>query len=83
MRSGDREEGAKLSLELREGAPVSAYRVVIATGLANQEYRPAPFLGLPRELVSHSCEHEDLAGFAGKRVAVVGVARAAANWRRC
>ena len=45
---------------------------MIATGLANQEHRPAPFLGLPRELVSHSCEHEDFARFAGKRVAVVG-----------
>ncbi len=65
-------KGRNFRLSFVDGAPVSAYRVVIATGLANQEHRPAPFLGLPRELVSHSCEHEDFARFAGKRVAVVG-----------
>ncbi len=59
-------------MSFAQGAPITAYRVVIATGLANQEYRPAPFLGLPSELVSHSCEHDDLAAFAGKRIAVVG-----------
>ena len=65
-------KGRNFRLSFVDDAPVSAYRVVIATGLANQEHRPAPFLGLPRELVSHSCEHEDFAPFAGKRVAVVG-----------
>ena len=65
-------KGRNFRLSFAQGAPITAYRVVIATGLANQEYRPAPFLGLPRELVSHSCEHDDLAAFAGKRVAVVG-----------
>jgi cation diffusion facilitator CzcD-associated flavoprotein CzcO len=65
-------KGRNFRLSFVDGAPVSAYRVVIATGLANQEHRPASFLGLPRELVSHSCEHEDFAPFAGKRVAVVG-----------
>jgi len=69
---GIEKKGRNFRLRFAEGAPVSAYRVVIATGLANQEHRPASFLGLPRELVSHSCEHEDLAPFAGKRVAVVG-----------
>jgi cation diffusion facilitator CzcD-associated flavoprotein CzcO len=65
-------KGRNFRLSFAQAAPITAHRVVIATGLANQEYRPAPFLGLPRELVSHSCEHADLAAFAGKRVAVVG-----------
>ena len=65
-------KGRYFRLSFAQGAPITAYRVVIATGLANQEYRPAPFLGLPSELVSHSCEHDDLAAFAGKRIAVVG-----------
>ena len=65
-------KGRNFRLGFAEGETVWAYRVVIATGLANQEHRPASFVGLPRELVSHSCEHEDLAPFSGKRVAVVG-----------
>ena len=65
-------KGRNFRLSFVDGAPVFAYRVVIATGLANQERRPAAFAGLPRELVSHSCEHADFAPFAGKRVAVVG-----------
>ncbi len=65
-------KGRNFRLSFVDGAPVSAYRVVIATGLANQEHRPASFLGLPGDLVSHSCEHEDFAPFAGKRIAVVG-----------
>jgi FAD-dependent urate hydroxylase len=64
--------GRNFRLSFADSAAVSAYRVVIATGLANQEHRPASFQGLPRELVSHSCEHEDFAPLAGKRVAVVG-----------
>ena len=60
-------------LSFADGASVRAHRVVIATGLANQEFRPPSFRSLPRERVSHGCEHEDFAAFAGKRVAVVGV----------
>jgi len=32
----------------------------------------ALFDGLPRELVSHSCEHTDSQRYRGKRVAVIG-----------
>ncbi len=52
-------------------------RVVIATGLASQEYRPEEFDGLPRDLVSHVVEHADLGKFRGKRVGVVGRGRSA------
>ena len=59
-------------LTFLDEAPVIAHRVVIATGLANQDFRPASFLGLPRGLVSHGYEHDDFAPFVGKRVAVIG-----------
>ncbi len=65
-------KGRNFRLSFVDGPPVFAYRVVIATGLANQEHRPASFLGLPSRLLSHSCEHADFAAFAGKRIAVVG-----------
>jgi cation diffusion facilitator CzcD-associated flavoprotein CzcO len=51
---------------------MGADRVVVATGLRNQEYRPLPFRDLPGTLVSHSSEHSDFAPFRGKRVAVIG-----------
>lgn len=54
------------------GEAVYARRVVVATGLANQDFRPAQFLGLPSDLVSHTSDHADFAPFCGRRVAVIG-----------
>lgn len=59
-------------LELADGDSLSADRVIVATGLLNQEYRPPLFQELPRALVSHTSEHADLSAFRGKRVAVIG-----------
>jgi cation diffusion facilitator CzcD-associated flavoprotein CzcO len=59
-------------LELVDGEIFASGRVVIATGLANQDYRPQAFHGLPAALVSHTCEHADFAPFRGRHVAVVG-----------
>ncbi len=59
-------------LLLEDGETLQARRVVIAMGLANQDFRPAEFEGLPAELVSHACEHADLGVFRGRRVAVIG-----------
>jgi thioredoxin reductase len=64
------ERGFRLSLE--DGDTLIARRVVMATGLRGHEYRPAEFAGLPRALVSHSCEHTDSTRYRGKHVAVVG-----------
>ena len=59
-------------LTLADGGTLQARRVVVAMGLANQEYRPPEFEGLPDHLVSHTADHADLARFAGKRIAVIG-----------
>ena len=59
-------------LWLDDGAHLTAQRVVVAVGLAKQEFRPAAFEGLPREYASSVCEHVDLTVFRGQRVAVVG-----------
>jgi cation diffusion facilitator CzcD-associated flavoprotein CzcO len=64
--------GHGFRLTLDDGETVTASRVVIATGLRNQDYRPGVFAGLPEELVSHACQHEDLGIFRGKHVAVIG-----------
>ncbi len=59
-------------LKLNDDDVVSADRVVVATGLRNQEYRPPVFGEFPPSFVSHASEHTDLSVFRGKRVAVIG-----------
>jgi cation diffusion facilitator CzcD-associated flavoprotein CzcO len=58
--------------ETVDGACVYAPRVVVATGLARQAFRPDAFADLPAEFASHASEHSDLGIFRGRRVAVVG-----------
>jgi cation diffusion facilitator CzcD-associated flavoprotein CzcO len=70
VRVAPRDAGFRIILE--DGENVFAKRVVMATGLLHHEHRPAQFEGLPRSLVSHSCEHTDSTQFRGRRVAVIG-----------
>lgn len=69
-RVAPRDGGFRIVLE--DGETVFAERVVVATGLLHHEHRSAQFEGLPRSLVSHSCEHTDSTQFRGRRVAVIG-----------
>jgi Pyridine nucleotide-disulphide oxidoreductase len=64
--------GSGFKVTLADDEIFTANRVVIATGLANQDFRPSMFRDLPAALMSHSCEHADFAPFCGKHVAVVG-----------
>jgi cation diffusion facilitator CzcD-associated flavoprotein CzcO len=59
-------------LELADGEPLDADRVVVASGIANFAWYPPEYAGLPPSHVSHSVDHYNLAHFGGKRVAVVG-----------
>lgn len=65
------------ALTMSDGERIKAGRVVVACGIAPFENRPAGMGHLPRELVSHTANHDDLATFAGKRVAVVGSGQSA------
>ena len=71
--------GNVFRLELTDGETFTAQRVVVATGLANQKYRPPTFQGLPARLVSHTSEHTDFTPFQGKQVAVIGRGQSAAE----
>jgi FAD-dependent urate hydroxylase len=64
--------GHGFQVTLADGEMFAASRVVIATGLANQDFRPSAFRDLPAALISHTSEHADFASFCGKHVAVVG-----------
>jgi cation diffusion facilitator CzcD-associated flavoprotein CzcO len=70
-------EVGSFRLRLEDGDAVQAERVVVATGLAAFPSVPAPFAGLPSELVSHASEHRDLRPFAGRRVVVIGAGQSA------
>jgi cation diffusion facilitator CzcD-associated flavoprotein CzcO len=64
--------GRGFALTLEDGASARARRVIVAMGLANQEFHPAPFSGLPIDVVSHTADHADLGIFRGQQVAVIG-----------
>jgi cation diffusion facilitator CzcD-associated flavoprotein CzcO len=64
--------GDGFRVETMDGAHVHARRVVIATGLGRQAFRPEAFADIPAEFVSHASEHSNLGIFRGRRVAVVG-----------
>lgn len=60
------------SLTTDSGETLVAKRVVVATGIAHCGFIPPVLAGCPPELLSHSSAHSDLAGFRGRRVAVIG-----------
>jgi FAD-dependent urate hydroxylase len=64
--------GDGFRVKTTDGAHVHARRVVVATGLDRQAFRPEAFADIPAELASHASEHSDLGIFRGRRVAVVG-----------
>jgi NADPH-dependent 2,4-dienoyl-CoA reductase/sulfur reductase-like enzyme len=64
--------GAGFRVETEDGEPLDAGRVIVAAGIAPFPRRPAEFRGLSRELVSHAVDHDNLSGFAGRRVVVIG-----------
>ena len=61
------------------GWSVEAERVVLAVGLHPFPYVPEAMAHLPRGLASHSFDHGDVSGFAGRRVMVWGAGASAIN----
>jgi thioredoxin reductase len=69
--------GAGYCLDLADGEQVRARQVVLAIGVEHFAHVPAPLAGLPVAACTHSSAHDDLAGFAGQRVVVVGAGQSA------
>ena len=78
----DRRNGG-FHLTLRSGEEFSAKSVIIATGLSEFAYVPPELTAVVPEglsatgLLSHSSQHCDLSGFAGRDVAVIGAGQSA------
>lgn len=54
------------------GEVLGATRVVVATGIKHYAYLPPEAQGVAEGMISHSSEHSNLGGFAGKQVVVLG-----------
>jgi thioredoxin reductase len=66
-------------LQTADGQTVHARKVIVAAGITHFGYLP-PFLAdLPREQVTHSSQHQDLSGFRGQKVAVIGAGASAVD----
>ena len=64
--------GDWFELRLENGEKLRAKRVVLATGLEHATHIPPELANLSPDLVSHVSAHNDLSGFKGKDVIVVG-----------
>jgi FAD-dependent urate hydroxylase len=69
-RIGRNENG--FELRVSGGEVVHAGRVVIAAGIHDFAWRPPVFSAVDPSRVTHTCDHDDLGVFSGKRVLVVG-----------
>lgn len=72
-------EAGGFRVELCDGETLFAKRVVVATGITHFAYLPPELSVLPRSLLTHSSEHDDLSGFRGKKVTVLGGGASAAD----
>jgi cation diffusion facilitator CzcD-associated flavoprotein CzcO len=75
--------GDGFGIALKDGTVVRAPRVVLATGLAHQDFRPPLFEGMPQELVSHTCEHAIWKNGGESVLPSWGADRAPASQRPC
>ena len=71
VRMLDGEQG-RFRLELDDGSRLDARRVVVAAGIKPFANRPDYAEDLPPEVASHTGDYQNLGGFSGARVLVVG-----------
>jgi len=67
-----RRSGDGFAVQLEDGEIVTADKIIVAIGVSDFAYLPPVFSGLPTELVSHAAQHEDMATFRGREVAIIG-----------
>lgn len=72
-----RKEDDLFHLNLQDGTPIRARRVVVATGYCGAARMPQELVGLPEELASHSAAHRDLSKYRGRDVIVIGAGQSA------
>jgi cation diffusion facilitator CzcD-associated flavoprotein CzcO len=71
------QDGEGFHLDLADERSVKAKKVVVATGIASYANIPGNLAHLPRELLSHSQDHQDFSSFKDKSVIVIGSGQSA------
>jgi thioredoxin reductase len=69
--------GNGFAAQLDSGEVVSARQVVVAIGISDFPRLPPNFADAPREFVSHPAQHDDMAVFRGRSLAIVGAGSSA------
>jgi thioredoxin reductase len=72
-------DGSRYLLKFETGAHCTARAVVVAAGISHFAVLPKAFSDLPKRLVTHTSEHNDLGALKGRKVAVVGAGASAAD----
>ena len=72
-------DGGLYRLGFETGAHCTARAVVVAAGISHFAALPKALSELPRSLVTHTSEHNDLGVFKGRKVAVIGAGASAAD----
>ncbi|MCF6467021.1 dimethylaniline monooxygenase [Nonomuraea sp. MG754425] len=70
-------EGEMFALSLASGESVLARSAVLALGFLPFAHRPGALAALPPDAATHSSDHHELGGFAGRDVTVVGAGQSA------
>jgi len=68
----DRRPGGGFLVQLSDGEPIAADRVVVAVGISHFKHMPPILAALEPGFVSHASEHNDLSPFRDRDVIVVG-----------
>ncbi len=71
--------GNHYRLELETGAECAARAVIVAAGISHFAVLPEAVSGMPKTLVTHTSDHNNLDAFKGRKVAVVGSGASAAD----
>ncbi len=75
--SGVEAEGKGYTLDLADGKTLRAAQVVLATGYMAFQTTPPELASIPEPLCLHTAKLNDLKGFAGKDVTVIGAGQSA------
>ena len=66
-------------LQLETGAECAARAVIVAAGISQFAVVPEAVSGMPKTLVTHTSDHNNLDAFKGRKVAVIGSGASAAD----
>ena len=71
--------GNHYRLQLETGSECAARAVIVAAGISHFAVLPEAVSGMPKTLVTHTSDHNNLDAFKGRKVSVIGAGASAAD----